>query len=284
VPCTALSGPVALCGRKTLNLAARTLTLRPLPGQATPSLLAGRLYGALTDVDPTTQFPMRVTLSPIPAANGSVGRPRTLGPWAPYGPVLSTTYPWRPQISTTDPLSSWTLTMRSSTGRIVGRWTGKAPDREIRGITWTGRDLAGHRLLPGRYHWTLTGTSRYGSLADVLGTGTATGTVRIVTQAPARVTTTSTSRVIGTGASSYRSTTLTSRLTTSRGLPVIGTALTLWKLTARGTWTQVDSAVTSSSGTATWTLYVTSRAVYQIRHAADPQARATTSPTLILHR
>ena len=281
--CTQMSGPVVLCGTGTVNVSARTLTLRALPGNAQATLLAGRLYGVQSRVDPLTGYPTAVTLSPIPAANGTIGPPRILGAWSQYGAVLSTRYPWRPQFSVTDPLTTWTLTMRSSSGRVVARWSGRAPDRELRGIAWNGRDLSGHQLPAGTYRWTLTGTSRYGTPVAVLGSGTPTGIVRILRQSRAYITTVATGKPTAT-TPAYRTVTVTARLRTARGTAVPGSLLTLWRRGSNGTWSQIDAGITSSVGAVVWRFPVSTNGVYQVRNAADPRAVSVVGTAITIRR
>jgi hypothetical protein len=286
--CADMSGPVVLCPLytpypgvgQTIDTSASRLVFRSLPGGVVATLFAGRLVGWAAAPDPATLMATRVGLAPLPVTNGAIGRPRVLGPWSPYGDVLSTAYPWRPQLSVTDPLTSWTLTMRSASGRVVRTWTGRAADAEIRGIVWNARDSHGRALPVGTYRWTLTGTSRYGAPVATTGSGTATGTVRIVRQTRAALTIAATSVF-----TRYRVATITSQLRRAGSTTGIANRyVTLWRRVGTAAWHQIDSGVTSATGRIAWTTRVSATSQYQVRHPADPVARAALSAVVTVRK
>ena len=275
--CDQMTGHVLACrdqtaGRVlTLDTAAPRLVFRAvagatLPGDPwwTPTAFVGRLLAAPSGTDPATGATTTIRVAALPTANRDSTPTRVLGPLAPTGNVVSgskvVAFGWCPAGSFTDPVSSFAITLRGPSGKVVRTWKGSAPDGAIRASCWWPFPPT----ALGTYRWTLTGTSAYGAVLDAKGTGAATGTFRVVRMEPTAIPVTAPARVVaGTSA------TITARLVLQGGgAAVPGHALGLYRNVGGNHWRQVATATTNRSGGVAWHVKVDGTTRYQVRHEA----------------
>jgi flagellar hook capping protein FlgD len=150
-----------------------------LPGRSTKLLLddhriARQLWarGRVTGYDVQTlpfdqKYPPRLI---APYANGG---------FTPDGDGHADT--WTPQFDVTKPLKSTELSLTDSTGKVVRKLVGTAPDGSIRDLSWDGRNGKGAQLPVGTYQWQLTGRADDGdgTLVGPWGRATVHGTLEI---------------------------------------------------------------------------------------------------------
>lgn len=288
--CDAMSGRVLACrnavtGRVvTLDTGATALVFRPVAGAilapgaiSTPTAFVGRRLARPTGIDPQTGRPTTVTIATVPLANADRGATRLLGPIGARTVSGGRTMcvGWSPQWSFTDPVSSFTVTLRNPANRVVRVWKGSSADGVIRGVWWcptTASPL-------GTYRWTLTGRSAYGAVRDVTGTTTAAvGSLVVRRMYPATVTI-----AIPRTTTPAGTITVTGRLVrTDTRLPVAGRVLTLWRSYSSTGWALVGDGVTNARGTVVWRTVVPRTMYYQVRYAgAVDLAGAASARTLV---
>jgi len=275
--CDQMTGSVLACrdlgARRilTLDTSAARLAFRTVPGATlssdpwwTPTAFAGRLLVAPLGIDPASGGTTTMSVAALPPANRDVSPTRVLGPMSPYGNVVSgskgVAFGWCPTGSFTDPVTSYTLTLRGPSGKVVRTWKGSAPDGEIRaGCWWPFPPTA-----IGTYRWTLTGRSAYGAVRDARGTGVATGTLRVIRMVPTAITVAAPGQVVA-GASA----TITARLVLTGGrVPVPGHRLDLYRKIGGIHWVRVATATTDRNGYAVWHVAAGATSRFQVRHEA----------------
>ncbi|MFN8170144.1 MAG: hypothetical protein U0S36_15370 [Candidatus Nanopelagicales bacterium] len=274
--CPAIAGQLLLCvdgGRQvyTLDLSRAGSSYRRIAGLTAYSILPAGASLVTTDDDATWVHQARVTA--IPAANGSVGAPRLLGPWAPNGREVSRAFCWKPEWTVTQVLSRWKVALRSPSDRVVRTWTGTAPDGGLGGVRWCPG-----RAASGDYTWTLTGSGPTGAPVATIGSGRPTGTITVVRPVTARVAVAAPRSVVR-----GRTTSVTGRLVAaSTGAPLPGRTLTLWQRAGSGAWHQVDRGTTSARGAVAFRVRLTATARLRVRLAAEPRTRAAVSSSRLV--